>query len=236
MKTTPTYYAIIPAPIRYDKNLKANEKLMYGEITALSNTNGYCTASNRYFSELYAVSKETVSRWISNLQKLGYVSIEIIQNDDNQTIQRRIFIIDKTIKGIDEKVKGVLTKKSRGVLTKKSNLIIQDNNNTSINNKKHTKSSFLSVFENELLSQFESKKIKTFFDKVNLSVTKKNQEFKKLNQDNYKKIAGNYANYVKRNKSKAVRLNKWITAYFENNLKDIEFADKAIEKRNINVL
>lgn len=34
---TPNYYAVIPAEIRYDKKLKANEKLLYGEITALAN-------------------------------------------------------------------------------------------------------------------------------------------------------------------------------------------------------
>ena len=34
------YYAIIPATVRYSKELKANEKLLYGEITSLSNKNG----------------------------------------------------------------------------------------------------------------------------------------------------------------------------------------------------
>ena len=33
----PNYYAIIPANIRYDNSLKAIEKLMYGEITVLTN-------------------------------------------------------------------------------------------------------------------------------------------------------------------------------------------------------
>ena len=31
------YYAIIPATVRYSKELKATEKLIYGEITALAN-------------------------------------------------------------------------------------------------------------------------------------------------------------------------------------------------------
>ena len=31
------YYAIIPATVRYNQKLKAAEKLLYGEITALSN-------------------------------------------------------------------------------------------------------------------------------------------------------------------------------------------------------
>ena len=71
------YYAVIPATIRYSKDLKANEKLLYGEINALANKYGYCYAKNRYFAELYNVSIETVSRWFSHLQELGFIRIEI---------------------------------------------------------------------------------------------------------------------------------------------------------------
>lgn len=39
----PNYYAIIPACVRYAK-IKANAKLLYGEITALANKTGECYA------------------------------------------------------------------------------------------------------------------------------------------------------------------------------------------------
>ena len=45
-KEKPNYYAIIPAEIRYDKKLTPNSKLLYGEITALANKEGYCWAGN----------------------------------------------------------------------------------------------------------------------------------------------------------------------------------------------
>ncbi len=86
------YYAIIPATVRYDKNLKPAEKLLYGEITALSNKNGYCYAQNRYFANLYLVSIETVSRWLSHLQELGYIKI-IIHRDENKKLLIEIFIL-----------------------------------------------------------------------------------------------------------------------------------------------
>ena len=46
----PNYYAIIPADVRYDKRLKPIERLLYGEITCLSNKEGYCFASSNYFA------------------------------------------------------------------------------------------------------------------------------------------------------------------------------------------
>lgn len=86
------YYAIIPATVRYSRELKANEKLLYGEITSLSNKNGYCYAQNRYFADLYNVSIETVSRWLSNLQKCGFIKIDVIRNENKEVIARYIYI------------------------------------------------------------------------------------------------------------------------------------------------
>lgn len=69
---------------------------MYGEITALTNRNGYCFATNKYFAELYNVTIETISRWISHLQRLGFIKVEIIKSDKNEILERRIFIIDNS--------------------------------------------------------------------------------------------------------------------------------------------
>lgn len=88
------YYAIIPAYIRYNKELKFGERLMYGEITALSNKGGYCYASNKYFAELYGVSQSTISRWISHLSELNSIDVQIIRNDKKEIIERRIYIKD----------------------------------------------------------------------------------------------------------------------------------------------
>lgn len=102
-----SYYAVIPATVRYDKELKAQEKLLYGEITALANRYGYCYAKNKYLAELYDVSIETISRWISKLEKQGYIKTEIIRNENKMIVERRIYIIDNPCKkesngGIDE--------------------------------------------------------------------------------------------------------------------------------------
>ena len=76
----PSYYAILTASVRYDNRLTDSEKILYVEITALSNKYGYCSASNNYFAKLYEVSKRTISTRINNLKKLNYLKIELELN------------------------------------------------------------------------------------------------------------------------------------------------------------
>lgn len=76
-KQSPNYYAVIPANVRYDNELRANEKLLYGEISALANRTGECWATNRYFADLYGVSTESVGQWLRSLKRRGYIRTRI---------------------------------------------------------------------------------------------------------------------------------------------------------------
>lgn len=114
-----SYYAIIPANVRYDKELRANSKLLYGEITALCNEKGYCWASNSYFAELYEVKKETISRWISELAEKDYITTELIYKEGTDQIVNRYIRINHG--PIDEKINTPIDQKVK-------------DNNTSINN------------------------------------------------------------------------------------------------------
>jgi DNA-binding transcriptional ArsR family regulator len=92
------YYAIIPASVRYDARLTPNAKLLYGEITALCNEKGYCWASNAYFSDLYDVTKATVSAWIGNLKDAGYITVSMQYKEGTKHILHRyIRIFDEGI-------------------------------------------------------------------------------------------------------------------------------------------
>lgn len=88
-----SYYAIIPANVRYDKDLTPNAKLLYGEITALCNEKGYCWANNSYFAELYNASNRSVSKWIKQLIEKGYISSTISYKNGTKEIEKRYLYI-----------------------------------------------------------------------------------------------------------------------------------------------
>lgn len=122
MEEKPNYYAIIPADVRYDKDLKDKAKLLYGEIVALSNKDGYCYASNKYFAELYSVSTRTITALIRSLIDKEYLSSELTyKKNTKEVLQRKLY----------------LSKKSSIPIEKNFYTPIEENfqdNNTSINN------------------------------------------------------------------------------------------------------
>lgn len=152
----PSYYSIIPATVRYDKRLKAYERLMFSEITALSNKYGYCTASNSYFASLYEVDKTTISRWINHLKNLGYLQTQMIKNG-RAVASRRIYPnmdpvgrpcntpIDRNATPIDQKINTLLIKGSRGYTQKDQYPIdrIAKDNSTRVNNTRSNTTSII---------------------------------------------------------------------------------------------
>jgi DNA-binding Lrp family transcriptional regulator len=118
----PSYYAIIPADVRYDDQIPANAKLLYGEISALISAEGYCYASNQYFSSLYGMAEETIARLITKLEKAGHIRRDMERDENGQIVKRKLYLrvsvpeiqpLDEKINtppqknqgGIDEKVK-----------------------------------------------------------------------------------------------------------------------------------
>ena len=127
-----SYYAIIPANVRYDKDLAPNAKLLYGEITALCNEKGYCWASNQYFAELYGVSVLSVKRWVNSLVTKGYVYRTLTYKPNSKEVDKRILSIDSGIK-ID--TTSVQKCYDPSIKNDASSSIKNDtDNNTSINN------------------------------------------------------------------------------------------------------
>lgn len=93
-KERPGYWAVIPAAVRYDKDLPPNAKLLYGEVTALLDKRGYCYAQNSYFAELFGLSDRSVSRLLAALVERGYLRIDVIRDQSTQEVlERRIYAV-----------------------------------------------------------------------------------------------------------------------------------------------
>ena len=144
MNEQPSYYSIITANVRYDNRLTDSEKLLFAEITSLSNKYGYCTATNSYFARLYEVVKETISRRISNLTKYGYLKIETVK-DGKQIKQRKMYPLTQSSIPIDVKINTPIDNSVNTPIdanVKENNTSI---NNTSINNINRTDNSATDV-------------------------------------------------------------------------------------------
>lgn len=145
-KEKPWYYAILPATIRYAEDLTELQKLLYAEITALAQANGYCYASNSYFANLYKKTSKRISSTIQDMAKKWY--LEVKQNKE-WWWSREIYLgeiknIRKSFKipanpipletdtPIPEKKEGAIPLETDTLSHSSGNIIIQDNT-TSVN-------------------------------------------------------------------------------------------------------
>jgi len=126
MEIKKSYYGIIPADVRYSKEIPPGAKLLFSEFTALCNEKGYCWASNTYFSELYETSNVTISKWIRALEQAGFIRLEYDKRGF-QVTERRIFI-----PSVKETFNGSVKEK----LIRSDKEIFKDNNTINITNDK----------------------------------------------------------------------------------------------------
>jgi hypothetical protein len=95
MSEKPNYYAVIPADVRYSKKLNPMERLLYAEITCLTNFKGYCWASNAYFGKLFDRNPKSISRNLQNLSLHKFIKIYLVKNDAKNVDQRMISLVSK---------------------------------------------------------------------------------------------------------------------------------------------
>jgi hypothetical protein len=157
-KERPSYWAVLPSDVRYDPELRPNAKLLYAEISALTNATGYCWATNEWFADLFHLSVGTVSRLVSQLESRGYIRTEMATTEKGS--ERRIYAgvfsvrvqrkpptedegsppatvggVDKIVEGgIAENVKGGLAENVKGGLDENVKQNNTSMNNTSMNN------------------------------------------------------------------------------------------------------
>ena len=148
-----SYYAIIPSNVRYHEKLTANAKLLFGEITALTNERGYCWASNEYFANLYNVSKRSITTWISQLEKEGFISLEYDIDKKTKNVNQRKITLENNFVGYAKSGNNL-----RGGMEEEFQNIININNN--INN---TKEYNVKSKEEKKIHRFSIGRSKFFF-------------------------------------------------------------------------
>ncbi|WP_213406043.1 DnaD domain protein [Staphylococcus pasteuri] len=162
MNDQPSYYSIITANVRYDNRLTDSEKLLFAEITSLSNKYGYCTASNNYFAKLYQVVKETISRRISKLQSLGYLKVELVKQG-NEVKQRKIYPMTQSSIPIDAEINTPIDAKVKENNTRFNNTRINRDRDDVANSFKYI-SNNLEIIQSPLKAQQLEQAINDFKD------------------------------------------------------------------------
>lgn len=141
----PNFYSVTPSYIRYDRKLTNFAKVLYGELVALANINGYCFAYNKYFEVAFGVSESTIQRGLKKLEDRGYIFIDIQRNPDtNQVIIRKIYIVLEDNTPPNKNDRTPLNKNDRVTRVNAFNY----NNNTSVNTNVNTKG-FNSYYKNK---------------------------------------------------------------------------------------
>ena len=138
--TKKSYYAVIPAFVRYDSELTPNAKLLYGEITALCNEKGYCFASNKYFADLYSVKTRSITDWISQLKDKGYIKLKFLYKENSTEVKSREIYITN-YREVSQKNTPPIENNHQ------VNNIIYNNNNTVNNKSKEYSDIVLKSFE-----------------------------------------------------------------------------------------
>ena len=86
-------YSVIPARVRDDRGLRPSAKLLYGELSALAQAEGYCWATNAYLAELLGLSAKTVAELIGQLRDREHIQVDVERSEEtNEVIRRKIWI------------------------------------------------------------------------------------------------------------------------------------------------
>lgn len=89
--------AILPLALIADNRIPSAAKVLYGELYALTELDGYTSRQSRYFSELYGVTEQAVYMWLKSLEDHGYIKIRLLYGENSkEVIGRHIFLVNRS--------------------------------------------------------------------------------------------------------------------------------------------
>jgi hypothetical protein len=110
----------IPAHIWEHPELTSSEKMMLGEIDALSKSKGWCFASRKHFASWLRCTESNISHYLTKLQQLGF--IELVRVPGSSTRMRIVSgrfygegVVSPTHRGSESHSQGGLAPLTGGV-------------------------------------------------------------------------------------------------------------------------
>lgn len=74
------------------KDISQSAKLLYVLITALQTERGYCYASNKYLADGIGLDSDgSVKRLLRELSDAGYITVQVVRDERNTVVERRIY-------------------------------------------------------------------------------------------------------------------------------------------------
>lgn len=92
MAPRPGYWAVLPTAVRYDDRIPASAKVLYAELSALAEADGYCWAGNDYFARVFQMTEKSIREQLHALDEAGYIRIEEERGNHNVLLTRRIYV------------------------------------------------------------------------------------------------------------------------------------------------
>lgn len=73
------YYINIPQKVA-EALISLGARMLYGQISRLSNKEGYCYASNKYLGELLHCNERSIQRFIEELKKNKFIKVKLCKS------------------------------------------------------------------------------------------------------------------------------------------------------------
>jgi DNA-binding MarR family transcriptional regulator len=90
-------YAVITVAILKDPRITIQQKVLLCFIQALSNSKGYCFASNKYLADLIGVKKDSVTKMLQKLEDYGFIGRVVKIDKDGMVTFRSIVVFENPI-------------------------------------------------------------------------------------------------------------------------------------------
>lgn len=87
--TGSSYYVLIPEKILHNNKLSPFARLIYGELLALANINGFAWISNKKLAEKYDVTTRTITQAVSALETENLLVTKLIYKPNSKEVERR---------------------------------------------------------------------------------------------------------------------------------------------------